>query len=298
MTLISTPEVDLELLEAVVQHPSLQEEFEQWQGRGTSAWEDPLHPRELTWIALEQGTPVAFALAFVLPSTPGPFAQIRIGVIDSHRRLGLGSLMLAKAAAAVRAHAPDCHELSLNAWIPNVAAERFAERHGFEHARYFWLMERARGHVPDTTMPASIDLQSFDGSERALEDWNDAYNASFAEHYHFVRTTTDDSRAFVTRAGFRRDGLVLAYREAQCVGFCRNELFANRGEIAVLGTVPEARRIGLGRALLRWGVAWLEAQNAPRITLMVDGENEQALVLYLSENFRVARKREVWSKQV
>ena len=68
------------------------------------------------------------------------------------------------------------------------------------------------------------------------------------------------------------------------------------GEIAVLGTVPEARRIGLGRALLRWGVAWLEIHDAPRITLLVDGDNEQALVLYLSEEFHVARTREVWAK--
>jgi len=296
MSLTIAPEIDLESLAAVVEHRSLQEEFEPWQGRVAAACEDPFHPAELTWIARDQGAPVAFALAYVLPSTPGRFAQVRIGVIDSHRRLGLGSQLLDTAVAALHAGAPDCREISLVAWVPNVAAERFAARHGFAHARSFWLMERPRGHVPDTTMPPSIELRAFDGSEAALRDLNDAYNASFAQHYHFVRTTVDDTRALVTRAGFRRDALALAYRGGHCVGFCRNELFANRGEIAVLGTVPEARRIGLGRALLRWGVAWLEIHDAPRITLLVDGDNEQALVLYLSEEFHVARTREVWAK--
>ena len=296
MALTIAPDVDLDALAAVVEHPSLQEEFEQWQGRVPSVWEDPYHPRELTWIARERGIPVAFAFCYVLPSTPGRFAQVRLGVLASHRRRRLGSHLLETAIAALRSHAPDCREISLIAWVPNVAAEAFAVRHRFTHARWFWLMERPRGSFPDTTLPASIELRAFDGSEQALRDWNDAYNASFAQHYHFVRSSLDDMRAFATRVGFRRDGLALAYRGDRCVGFCRNELFANRGEIAVLGTVPEARRIGLGRALLRWGVAWLEAQHAPRITLLVDGENEQALVLYRSEGFEVARTREVWSK--
>jgi len=47
----------------------------------------------------------------------------------------------------------------------------------------------------------------------------------------------------------------------------------------VLGVIPEARGIGLGRALLRWGVNWLEHQNAPRVHAVRDGENETALRL-------------------
>ncbi|TMQ68792.1 MAG: GNAT family N-acetyltransferase, partial [Candidatus Eisenbacteria bacterium] len=128
-----------EELAAVVEHPSLQEEFEQWQGRVPSVWEDPYHPRELTWIARERGIPVAFAFCYVLPSTPGRFAQVRLGVLASHRRRRLGSHLLETAIAALRSHAPDCREISLIAWVPNVAAEAFAVRHRFTHARWFWL---------------------------------------------------------------------------------------------------------------------------------------------------------------
>ena len=130
----------------------------------------------------------------------------------------------------------------------------------------------------------------------AIADWTDSYNASFARHYHSVRVGIEDTRQFIQRESFRPDGLALAYRGNHCVGFCRCELFGERGEIAVLGTVPEARRIGLGRALLRWGVRWIETQDVPRVTLMVDGENEDALALYRSERFEVTKTREVWSR--
>ncbi len=296
MSLTVAPEAHLDSIAALVTHPSLMAEFELWQGRVASAFEDPFHPRELTWIAREDGAPVGFALAYVLPSTHDRFGMIRIGVLEAHRRRGIGTRLLGLAIPAVRSHAPDCHELSINAWVPNDAAAGFAERHGFAHARYFWLMERPRGAVPVVSMPAGIEIKLYDGSEQALADWNDVYNASFARHYHFVRSSIEDARQLASRPEFRRDGLVLAYREGRCVGFCRNELMDHRGEIGVLGTAPEARRIGLGRALLRWGVAWLEAQKTPQVTLLVDGENEDALALYRSEGFGVVKTREVWSR--
>lgn len=296
MPLTVAPETDLDALAVLISHPSLIAEFELWQGRVASAFEDPFHPRELTWVAREDGVPVGFALAYVLPSTRECFAMIRIGVLESHRRRGIGTQLLGLALPAVRAFAPDCREASINAWVPNEAASGFAARHGFAHARYFWLMERPRGAAPEVELPAGVELKLYDGSEEALRDWNQVYNASFAKHYHFVRSSIDDARQLASRAEFRRDGLALAYREGRCVGFCRNELMEHRGEIGVLGTAPEARRIGLGRALLRWGVGWLEAQNAPQVTLLVDGENEDALALYRSEGFAVTKTREVWSQ--
>jgi ribosomal protein S18 acetylase RimI-like enzyme len=105
-------------------------------------------------------------------------------------------------------------------------------------------------------------------------------------------------RALVQKAGFRADGIVIAYRDGEVAGFCRNELFAARGEIGTVGTLPAARGIGLGRALLRWGVAWLERETPHPITLLVDGDNEGALGLYRSEGFEITRRRHLWSQPV
>ena len=296
MTTTVAPEQDVAALAAVVEHPSLADEFETWQGRVRDAWEDPFHPRELTWIARDGGTPVGFALAYVLPSTPAPFGMVRLGVLDAYRRQGIGTRLLRAAQHALDTRT-GIHEWSLNAWVPNAAAQGLAERNGFRRARTFWLMERPRGagSPAGARLPDGIELRVFDGGDAGLRDFTGAYNDAFAQHYHFVRTGVDDARAIAGRAGFPADGLALAYRDGACVGFCRNELMSGRGEIAVLGTVPAARGLGLGRALLRWGVAWLQSQDSPRITLLVDGENESALELYRSEGFEVARTRQVWS---
>jgi mycothiol synthase len=143
--------------------------------------------------------------------------------------------------------------------------------------------------------PAGASPRVFDGSERALVDWNGAYNASFARHYHYVPASIELSRHIVSTPRFLRGGLGLAYREGRCVGFCGNERVGKEGEIAVLGVIPEARGIGLGRALLRWGVRYFGALGDATATLRVDGENESALALYRSEGFAVTRTRDLWA---
>ena len=103
-------------------------------------------------------------------------------------------------------------------------------------------------------------------------------------------------RSIVRQRAFQPDGLVLAYRDGRCVGYGRNTILARHGEIALLGVVPEARGIGLGRALLRWGTAWLDRAGSDTIELRVDGENDGALALYRSEGFEVVRTRGIWSR--
>jgi mycothiol synthase len=144
--------------------------------------------------------------------------------------------------------------------------------------------------------PPGIEAKVFDGSDQAYEDWNTVYNRAFEHHYHGVKSTVEDCRWLLSRKDVDPTSLLLAYRGHQCVGFCRNDLQATRGEIAVLGVDPNARGIGLGRTLLRWGIAWLEGVRVDRVTLMVDGENETALKLYRSEGFETVRTREIWSR--
>ncbi len=138
-------------------------------------------------------------------------------------------------------------------------------------------------------------MRVFDGCEGALADYHRAYNESFAEHYHFVPTTLADARAQTALVHFEPEAVLLAYRGGRCVGFVRSLLLPGRGEVAAVGVVREERGIGLGRALLRASARWLEERGAPRVTLLVDGENENALGLYRQEGFVVARRREIWS---
>ena len=289
---------DLETLRALVRHPSIAGEYDVLQGaQGLERlFGDPFTAPELRWIGWLDGAPAGFLYTFVLPTPSGSFAVARPAVLGSARRRGLGSLLLDTLRRALSAGS-GVNELCLSAWEPNESAAGFAARHAFARVRTSWLMDRPSDGTVTVAWPDGIEPRIYDGSDAAIVDWNDAYNASFARNYHYVVSTPDDCRAMMSRPGVEPHGLMLAYRDGVCVGFCRNDLHGGRGEVALLGVEPRARGIGLGRSLLRWGVSWLESRGAPRVTLSVDGENESALRLYRSERFAALRSRAIWARR-
>ena len=291
---------DLPTLRGLARDPSLAFEFDPLQSDAAfdDLMSDPFVPPELRWIAAVDGVPVGFSFSFLAPTHGGSFAMVRLGVLATHRRRGVGNALLAATEAVLDRFrvSHGLSEVSVSAWEPNPAARAFAEHHGFQAARHFWRMERSRGPVAMPTWPPGIVVRTFDGGETALVDFNRAYNHAFAEHYHYVRSSLEDTRATLMQSRFRPEALALAYRGDECVGFCRNARWGEPGEVALIGVVPEARGLGLGRALLRWGVARLQDEQASPVYLMVDGENESALTLYRSEGFVVERTRIHWSR--
>ncbi len=291
---------DLGALRALIAEPSIESEFAFVQAPGelehklTSNFCVP----EASLLARAAGEPAGICVTYLLPrANGGSWAALRVAVAARHRRRGIGRALFdaARAALAAREIPGGLRELALGAWRPNAEGTAFAASLGFRHARCFWRMERALEPVPDARWPEGVTLRVFDGSERAMEDWTEAYNDSFAEHYHFVPGTMEHCREIVSDPTFLHDGVAFAYRDRRCVGFCRNQREGRAGVIGALGTVRAARGIGLGRALLRWGVGYFAARDYDRVELLVDGENESALALYRSEAFAVARTRDIWT---
>lgn len=284
-----------DLLEA----PGIAHQFDKFVGADAFArlLTDPYLDRESVRLAYVHGEPVGFSLAFVLHSPSREWAMLRVAVRESHRRRGIARALVEAALPRLETTLA-LPEVVAGTWMPEPGADALAERFGFRPDRTFWLMERPRGGAsPVPEWPAGIEVRPLDGSERDLVGWTDAYNDSFEEHYRFVSSTIEETRDMVRAPGFRPDGTLLAWRGDTCVGYAYNMLHAERAEVATLGTVRAARGIGLGRALLRAGVAWIEAQCTLPVTLIVDGENENALRLYRQEGFEVVRTRRVWSRR-
>ena len=288
---------DLGALRELICDPSLAGEFDMLLMPGSiEGWlAEPNMDAKLHWLAWDGGRLAGFAAPFVVPGRHGRFAVIRLGVRGELRRRGIGTELFEREVEGLAERHGDLVEVCMNAWLPSAAAEGFVARRGMARARTFWLMERPRTPIANPEWPAGIRLVCDEDPERSYRDFAAAFTDSFAHHYHAYVVTAEDIRAVATRPGFRSDSYLLAYRGDTCVGFCRGELLEDRGEIVVVGTTQAARGMGLGRALLRWGAQWLGREGAPRVTLAVDGENENALRLYRNEGFEVVRTRAAWA---
>ena len=89
--------------------------------------------------------------------------------------------------------------------------------------------------------------------------------------------------------GLMRSPGVLAF-EADA-GFVLVRALAEEAEILTLAVVPEARRQGAGRALVRAAVAAAETAGAHAVFLEVAADNTAAIALYEREGFAPAGVR-------
>ena len=259
---------------------------------------DPFIPAEGLHLAFVGGEAAGFAYAILLPSAR-PWSMLRGAVREPFRRRGIGRALHAAVRSYVdrQARLSGIQDVAIGGVEPFEVSGAFVEGLGYRHDRWFWYMARPRAAAPPVpAWPTGVTVLVFDGSDKMVSDWNDAYNDSFSSAYRFVPSPIDHAHELVRQPSFRADGLLLAYRDGRVAGCCFNELHPTRGEVSTLGVVRAAQGMGLGRALLRWGVGWLESATRDPVTLLVDGENDNALRLYRSEGFEVTKSRRIWAQ--
>jgi ribosomal-protein-alanine N-acetyltransferase len=83
----------------------------------------------------------------------------------------------------------------------------------------------------------------------------------------------------------------VAWRGDMPVGFALARDLGNEGEILSLGVLPDCRRLGLGRALLRAVIDEAAHRELPSIVLEVADDNAAARRLYASAGFVTVGRR-------
>lgn len=154
-------------------------------------------------------------------------------------------------------------------------------------------------------LPPGFAARPFD-RERDVEAWTDAHNEAFAEHPTPVRFDPLDVRRWLGDPAFRDDDTILLEApDGSIAGFVATDpqyrpdgSIISRAEIWSLGVVPAWRGRGLGRVLLRLGVAWLRALGVETVALSVSARNEGALALYEHEGFVRTASRDRWARGV
>jgi mycothiol synthase len=175
-----------------------------------------------------------------------------------------------------------------------VLLTEFLERRGFYRERWYWELQLpADTEVKsEPQVPPGITVRTFvrDQDEEAFMQ---ARNVSFKEHYGSVQRTLEEIKAITNLPDFRPEGLFLAFDGDNVAGFCLTSIHPDEcerrgigvGHIDLLGTMPDYRGIGLGRALLLIGIEYLRRE-VPVVELSVEGKNDNALALYFSVGFK------------
>ena len=97
----------------------------------------------------------------------------------------------------------------------------------------------------------------------------------------------------------------MAEQAGELIGFCATEpkrredgAVEPHAEIWTIGVRPDRQGAGLGRQLLRWGIAHLRELGVETVALSVNGRNPRALALYEREGFVRTSTRERWARPV
>jgi mycothiol synthase len=207
-----------------------------------------------------------------------------------YRRRGHGSRLVKEGRRIAR----DLGLTALRLWVPRRdGSEAFARANGLRYRSSLWQMLLdpaadvdeprftdgfvARYLAPGTDDSALVDL----------------INAAFIDHPWPFHVDPDEVRRVRAEDGFDPTSTLLVAAAAdpdRPVGFCRTATYPDDdgtliGEVKLVGVLREFRGLGLGGALVRWGIRAVRDRQARRVILVVEGENRGAIGLYQSLGF-------------
>ena len=218
----------------------------------------------------------------------------RVDALTVHpafRRRGHGRRLVEAAQTLVGREG--LSELSLWGDLRRPHAAGFIDALGATYRSSLWqFVLPAERFVPAAVFPAEVVVRAVrpgDDDDRYIA----LINQAFADHASPLSWPAEYIREIHARPDFDPAGVLLVAPVStpdRLIGFCRTlELPGDegrrRGEVGIVGLLPEWRGRGLGRQLLRWGVAYLRSLGLAEIELSVEARNERALELYRQEGF-------------
>jgi mycothiol synthase len=224
-------------------------------------------------------------------------------VAGAHRRRGHGTALVEAALPFVR---DVLHFPYLLLYVPPGPGpgQRFAEARGFAYRASLYWMERPAGDpCPEPEFPPTVAARPWDPSRDDLERFVTLLNDSFADHPTPISWTAAVIAAAHAAPDFDPADILLVTptdEPDRPIAFCRSRPYPADdppyGEVKLIGVLRPWRGVGLGRALLRWGVLHLQGRGLPTTALAVSAGNERALRMYEAHGFRTAVEWPQWSR--
>ena len=198
-------------------------------------------------------------------------APVELVVDPDHRRQGHGSSLLTRLLAAGES------QFWAHGDLP--AAQALAAAKHLEPARTLLVLRLEMGAAPEPQpAPEGVTIRTFQpGDVDAIVQVN---GRAFASH---PEQGAMDRADFEHRAGsdwFDPDGLFVAERDGDVVGFHWTKVEDDVGEVYVVGVDPTEQGSGLGTSLTARGLRHLHDSGIRTVDLYVEGDNDPALAVY------------------
>jgi mycothiol synthase len=161
------------------------------------------------------------------------------------------------------------------------------DRRGFTRERELHqLRRRLEAPIDKPPMPGGIELQAFVVGQDE-DAWLRVNAAAFAHHPEQGSWVRADLEAREQEGWFDPSGFLLAWRDAELVGYHWTKVHPDgAGEVYVIAVDPAAQGLGLGAVLLQHGLAYLLERGCSEVLLYVDGSNTGAMRLYERNGFQ------------
>lgn len=237
-----------------------------------------------------EGEDLAAVAVVVLNGSEG---VLEIVVHPNYRNEGVGAMVVDKllevrGLQGIKAWSHGDHE----------AAADLAASYGYRAIRDLWRMRLVRPagtEVPrgGSTFPTpkGVHLRTFVRNQDEAP-WLAANAAAFAHHPEQGAMTLADLSARMDESWFDPAGFFLAVNDAdEILGFHWTKVHPARsgqcalGEVYVVGVIPAAQGLGLGKTLTCQGIEHLQSRGLQSIMLYVDADNEAAVALYRNLGF-------------
>jgi mycothiol synthase len=202
---------------------------------------------------------------------------------------GLGRFVVQTLEARGRELAPRGPKLETGVSVNDSAGRRLMEEEGFAGVRQWLRMLVDLEEPPVVPELGGLAIRPLRAGEE--QAFHHVFERSFDGHWGHVSKPTDDWWCEVDQAsGGDRSYCFVAERDGLLVGETSGlpKRFG-MGWIGTLGVVPEARGLGIGRALLLRSLAEFWSRGERRVGLAVDAANETgATRLYESVGMRTS----------
>jgi ribosomal protein S18 acetylase RimI-like enzyme len=241
-------------------------------------------------------TPDALAGTIVCTTVPGAGALVWPPVVIAQPAAPAEDALVRHAAAWLRGRGTRLAQALLRPEEAHLAEPLL--RNGFVHVTDLWFLSHDLLAVPSLAAPGQFTFEPYD--LHAPAEFHATLERTYAgsldcPEVNGVRTIDEVIAGHKAQGAFDPNRWWLArHKGAPVAVLLLAEMPESADwELAYTGVVPEARRRGFGRAVLRHALAEARRGGAGRLTLSVDARNQPAWDLYRWAGFEAFERRSV-----